>query len=138
MAQHRARQFAVFVAGCKTFLAERGIPIDAESDDEDVFRRLLGELQYRGWSWNYSSAGSGYEIHQDENMAAFPRIRFTLKPKHAPTPPPLFLLGRSKLTMNMPERRPVLAPYEPEPAWLRSLSSSSTNQPSRSRWASNA
>jgi hypothetical protein len=61
-AQARARVVAAKLAKAKADLAERGISVEPQSPDDDVFQRLLDELARRGWAWEFESYGSGYTV----------------------------------------------------------------------------
>jgi hypothetical protein len=72
MDERRAKQLACkfdeWVVSSKAYLADRGIAIDPEDDDEAAFRRLVEELVRRGWRLNYESGhGRGYELRAEKN-----------------------------------------------------------------------
>jgi hypothetical protein len=60
-----ARRFAEWLTSSKAYLVARGIPVVPQEKDDDVFRRLLGELGSRGWAWEYES-GDGYMIKAEK------------------------------------------------------------------------
>jgi hypothetical protein len=41
--------------------------VERQGPDDDVFRRLLGELQRRGWVWKYESSGRGYTVKAEKS-----------------------------------------------------------------------
>jgi predicted N-acyltransferase len=41
--------------------------VERQGPDDDVFRRLLGELQRRGWAWKYESSGRGYTVKAEKS-----------------------------------------------------------------------
>lgn len=66
-ARKRAQRVADGLAWARAYLAEHSIPMAHQGPDDDVFRRLLGELQRRGWAWEYESSGSGYTVKAEKS-----------------------------------------------------------------------
>jgi hypothetical protein len=60
--RQRVQRVVEKLAWARSYLAERGITVQQWGQDDDVFRRILGELQRRGWAWEYESSGSGYTV----------------------------------------------------------------------------
>lgn len=77
--KQRTRQFNEWLQRAKADLVERGIPVEAEQDGDDVLGRLLGELGSRGWAWDYAPGGFGYEVVADKTWppSSSLRIRFS-------------------------------------------------------------
>jgi hypothetical protein len=61
-ARKHAQRVTEHLAWAREYLADHAISMEQQGPDDDVFRRLLGELQRRGWMWKYESYGSGYTI----------------------------------------------------------------------------
>jgi hypothetical protein len=65
-ARKRAKDVTERLARTKSYLAKQGISVEPQDEDDDVFRRLLGELQRRGWAWECESHGSGYTVKMEK------------------------------------------------------------------------
>jgi hypothetical protein len=66
-AQARARLVAAKLAKAKADVEEQGIPLEPQSPEDDVFRRLLEELARRGWTREFESYGSGYTVKAEKS-----------------------------------------------------------------------
>jgi hypothetical protein len=62
-----AQRVTESLASTRSYLAEHGIPVEQQSLEDDVFDRLLGELQRRRWAWEYASSGSGYTVKAEKS-----------------------------------------------------------------------
>jgi hypothetical protein len=60
-ARKHAQRVTEHLAWAREYLADHAISVEQQGPDDDVFSRLLGELQQRGWKWDYGS-GSGYMV----------------------------------------------------------------------------
>jgi hypothetical protein len=66
-ARRRAQRAAEGIEQARTYLAEHDVHVQQKDQDDDVFRRLLGELQRRGWAWDHESSGSGYTVKAEKS-----------------------------------------------------------------------
>ena len=66
-ARKRTQRVAEGLAWAQSYLAEHAIPVEQQGPDDDVFRRLLDELQRRGWAWDYESTGPGYTVKAEKS-----------------------------------------------------------------------
>jgi hypothetical protein len=70
------QNFARYLQHSREFLAARGIEVQLLFPDES-FRRLLGELQRRGWQWSYGPGGRGYEVYAKKEGPFYSTIRLS-------------------------------------------------------------
>lgn len=68
--------FAMYLQRSRDYLAARGIEVNLIFPHES-FRRLLGELQIRGWEWSYGPGGRGYEVYAKKRGAFHSTIRLS-------------------------------------------------------------
>jgi hypothetical protein len=66
-ARQHAHRVAEELAWAKAYLANQGIPVELQDEDDDVCHRLLGELGLRGWRWWFEPAGAAYSVKMEKS-----------------------------------------------------------------------